>query len=112
VGGVLQTMVADTTYGVNDPTFYSYQLDPGGQTQPARVLPAYARPWPPTRLVANNVILRFIAGYGDAGTNVPGPILMAIRFLVQWFYEQGGMQDASLPSVVTRLLDPYRNLIA
>src|SRR5690242_4477350 len=50
VGGVLQTMAEDTTYGVNDPTFYSYQLDPGGQTQPARILPAYARPWPPTRL--------------------------------------------------------------
>lgn len=180
VGGVLQTMALDSTYGVNDPTFYSYQLDPGSQTIPARVLPAYARPWPPTRLVANNVILRFIAGYGgpltlsmtqgsaaitgatflgtdvgrplsvpsagasgtalstsiasvDEGGNgtaaaaaattatnvqaylgipVPGPILMAIRLLTQFYYEQGGAADAPLPRVVCTLLDPYRNLIA
>jgi len=112
VGGALQDMPQDTSYGVDDATFYSYQLDPGSQTIPARVLPSYARPWPPTRLVANNVTLRFIAGYGDTASTVPAPILMAIRYLAQWFYEQGGMQDTALPTVVTRLLDPYRNLLS
>lgn len=112
VGGVLQTMTQDTTYGVNDAVFYSYQLDPGSETVPARVLPAYARPWPPTRLVANNVVLQFVSGYGDEAASVPGPILMAIRLLTQFYYEQGATEDAPLPRVVRSLLDPYRNLVA
>lgn len=112
VGGVLQTLTLDTTYGVNDPDFYSYQLDSGSQSMPARVLPAYARPWPPTRLVANNVILRFIAGYGDTASAVPAPILTAIRYLVHYFYKQDGKEGTELPTVVMRLLDPYRNLLS
>lgn len=112
VAGVLQTLTVDVSYG-NDPSnFYGYQLDPGSDGQPARVLPPFARPWPPTRLVPNNVLIQFVCGYGDAASDVPAPILMGIRFLTQFYYEQGAAVDAPLPRVVTRLLDPYRNFVA
>ena len=69
VGGVVQTLTQDTQYGTNltEPT-YQYQLDPGADTRPARLMPPWARPWPPIRLVANAVMLQFKSGYGGPVT--------------------------------------------
>jgi hypothetical protein len=67
--GVTQTLNPTGPDGVvplvngSDP-FYGYQLDPGSETQPARLLPPWARPWPPTRLVPMGVQVKFVAGYG------------------------------------------------
>lgn len=47
--------------------------------------------------------------FGDA---VPAPILQAISFLAQWYYEQASVVDVPLPRVVRALLDPYRNLVS
>lgn len=65
VSGTLQTLTQDTTFGV-DPQFpqYGYQLDRGSETQSGRLIPPFARPWPPTRMVPANVIVKFRAGYG------------------------------------------------
>lgn len=65
VAGMLQILTQDTTYGV-DPQFpqYGYQLDPGSETQPARLIPPFARPWPPTRMVPGNVVIQLRCGYG------------------------------------------------
>lgn len=113
VSGVLQTLVVDTTYGTNPASpQYGYQLDPGTETQPARLLPPWARPWPPVRMVPNNVLVQFTCGYGNTAASVPSPILIAIKFLVQHFYEVGGAADLPMPRVVRLLLDPYRNLVA
>jgi hypothetical protein len=73
VSGALQTLTQDTTYGVN-PQFpqYGYQLDPGSETQAARLIPPFARPWPPTRMVPGNVVIQFRAGYG-------GPLTVSIE---------------------------------
>jgi hypothetical protein len=49
---------------------------------------------------------------GWFGAQVPQPILQAILFLAQWYYEQASVVDAPLPRVVRGLLDPYRNLVA
>ncbi len=72
VSGTLQTLSIDTTYGTNpaDPQ-YGYQLDRGSETQPARLLPPFARPWPPTRMVPSNVLCQFRCGYG-------GPLAVSI----------------------------------
>lgn len=65
VSGTPQTLTQDTTYGTNPANpQYGYQLERGSETQPARLLPPFARPWPPTRMVPANVIVQFRCGYG------------------------------------------------
>jgi hypothetical protein len=65
VSGTPQTLTQDTTYGTNplNPE-YGYQLERGSETQPGRLMPPFARPWPPTRMVPGNVIVCFRCGYG------------------------------------------------
>jgi hypothetical protein len=177
VAGIVQNLALDTTYGTNLLT-YGYQLDYGGDVLPARVLPPFARPWPPNRLVPNSVMIQFVCGYGGPvtlsmtaasavisgatflqsdigrllsvpaagtasatlntsiaavdgsghataadncvtaapgavaylGNPVPGEIVMAIRFLVQFYYEQGGSVDAPVPRIVRDMLGEVRNL--
>jgi uncharacterized phiE125 gp8 family phage protein len=72
VSGTPQTLTQDATFGTN-PTNpqYGYQLERGSETQPGRLLPPFARPWPPTRMVPANVIVQFRCGYG-------GPITVSM----------------------------------
>lgn len=65
VNGDVQTLLPQTDYGSNpnDP-IYGYQLDPGADTRPARLMPPWAKPWPPIRRVANAVMVQFKCGYG------------------------------------------------
>ena len=73
VAGFPRHLFQDTTFGTNpfNPE-YSYQLERGSETQPGRLLPAFAQPWPPTRMVPANVIVQFRCGYG-------GPITVSIE---------------------------------
>lgn len=72
VAGTPQLLTQDTTYGTNPANpQYGYQLERGSETQFARLLPPFARPWPPTRMVPANVIVQFRCGYG-------GPITCSI----------------------------------
>lgn len=65
VSGTPQTLTQDITYGVNPANpQYGYQLDRGDETRFGRLLPPFARPWPPTRMVPANVIVQFRCGYG------------------------------------------------
>lgn len=61
--GVVQDLALDSTYG-SSTIQYMYQLIRGSETQPARLLSGWARPWPPTRLVPGNVIVQIRCGYG------------------------------------------------
>lgn len=101
----------DTTGTAQDMTAYGFQIDPGSETQSARLTPPYAQPWPPIRMVPNNVVVTYKCGYGDAASSVPEPILDAILFAAQFFYD-GNPLTAPLPKIVTDLLDPYRNLVS
>lgn len=89
----------------------TFQTDPGSETQPARLLPPYLLPWPPTRLIANAIQLQFVAGYGDTGATVPQNINDAILLLAQYVYD-GNPLEKDPPKFVRDLLDPYRNLVA
>jgi len=84
VSGTLQTLTQDTTYGVN-PQFpqYGYQLDPGSDSQAARLIPPFARPWPPTRMVPGNVVIQFRCGYG-------GPLTISMNANSAAVSVQGG----------------------
>lgn len=185
VAGDVQKLPLDTSYGnVSSSDLYGYQLERGSDNVPARLVPVWARPWPPTRNIPGAVGVSFRAGYGtqveasiDANSNqltvqgfnflaadapllmgevgisitipgagangsdldttvtavndlhsvtladtaataaegvpiwigrkIPAPISMAIMFLAQFFYEQGGVVDQPMPRVVQTLLSPY-----
>ena len=74
-------------------------------------------PWSapaPGRATAG-IELDTVVGYGDAATDVPEPLRLAIRQLVAHWYENrgvvaGGGGAASLPAGVSELLAPYRVL--
>lgn len=57
-------------------------------SEPGRVSLAWNKTYPSTTLrPINGVIIRFVAGYGDAESNVPNNIKQAIRLLVGHMYE-------------------------
>jgi hypothetical protein len=63
--GTVQPLTQDTSFGTNpsEPA-YGFQLDPGSETNPARLMPPWAKPWPPTRRVASSVMIQFKCGFG------------------------------------------------
>lgn len=82
-------------------------------SQPGRVYEAYGQSWPTPRIIENAVSMRFVAGYGDAESDVPAPIRHAIRLMVSHFYEMReptivGTSIASVPMSVENLLYPYQ----
>lgn len=71
-GANVQPLLLDTTYGQNFPAPYGYQLERGSETQPARLFPPWAKPWPPTLRVPSSVMIQFRCGYGG-----PAQVTMA-----------------------------------
>lgn len=58
-----------------------------GGTQPARIAEAHGQSWPSTRRQSDAVTVRFVAGYGDATTDVPEDIRHALLLMVGHLYE-------------------------
>lgn len=57
------------TQGITQPmSGWGFQTDPGSDSQPARLNPPYLMPWPPTRLIPNNISITFKCGYGGPVT--------------------------------------------
>jgi uncharacterized phiE125 gp8 family phage protein len=55
---------------------------------------AYGKSWPSVTLQPmNGVVIRFIAGYGDAGSDVPERIRNAIKVLIGNLYENREATD-------------------
>lgn len=96
--GALQTLGSD-----------QYVLDV--DTMPGWLLPAYGVSWPSTYAVANAVIIRFVAGYGAAASNVPAELRMWIRAQAAAAidHQDGLMDGKSIPlPFIDGLLDSYR----
>jgi uncharacterized phiE125 gp8 family phage protein len=100
------------TQGIVQPmSGWGYQLDPGSDSQPARLNPPYLMPWPPTRLIPNNISITFTCGYGATGASVPQPILDAILLLAQ-FFRDGYPMEKEPPPIVNDMLGPYINRVS
>lgn len=82
--GQLQTLLQDTTYGVNPAApEYGYQLDRGGEEQPSKLIVSYPKLWPPTRMVPANVLVKFRCGYGGpltVSTTEDSPVIAGPTF--------------------------------
>lgn len=88
-----------------------YDVD--AKSEPGRVYPAYGQVWPTPRAHPAAVNLRFVAGYGDAVSDVPQPIRHALLLLVGQWYEQRepvviGTISTEVPMTVQSLLYPYQ----
>ena len=77
---------------------------------PARIMPAYGVSWPTLRGVAEQIQIRFIAGYATQAA-IPEPIKTAIKLLVgHWYENRENTTIATLlpiPYGVETLLQPY-----
>lgn len=69
----------------------AYRVD--AVSTPGRVTPAYGTSWPDTYPVSNAVVIRFVAGYGDAAANVP----VKIR---QWIMAAVGSMNENRETVM------------
>ena len=92
------------------PPFYGYQIDPGGEIEPARLLPPWERPWPPGRLKPNNVLIQFVAGFGDNPTDVPPSIRGAILLQAAFMYEN--RETGELAKGVEDMINEWVNRVA
>ena len=54
---------------------------------PGRIYPLYEQVWPAVRGDENSVTVRWIAGYGAAGSNVPAILRQAMLLLIAHWYE-------------------------
>lgn len=77
----LDTAGAEQSFDLNNVVLDS-------ETSPGWVRPAYGLEWPDTLASANAVRIRFKAGYGDVGSNVPETLRSRILQLTALLYEQ------------------------
>jgi uncharacterized phiE125 gp8 family phage protein len=83
-------------------------------SQPGRVYPAHGQVWPETRNIENAVEIQFVAGYGDAGSDVPEALRHAIKLVVShWCMNREpviiGSISKELETTLNSLLWMYRN---
>ena len=99
--GAEQTL-ASTVYDLIDEAF------------PPRVVLKTGQSWPATYSAADAVRIRFVAGYGSAGSDVPAAIRAWMQVRVASLYAQreaviAGVSIAEIPGrFLDGLLDPYR----
>jgi uncharacterized phiE125 gp8 family phage protein len=78
-----------------------------GGWDPGRITPAFGETWPGTRMQAEAVTIRFVAGYG-AATSVPEVIRHDILDLVAWMFEHRGDEAGLDMPPVPKSLGLYR----
>ena len=111
----VQSVTAVTIYALDDS---SAAIDPtdfilDGEANPARLVWRGSQTLPMPGRVANGIEIDFIAGLGDAASDVPQPIRQALLLLVAHWYENRepveiGGSATPIPPGVSELLSPYR----
>jgi len=72
------------------------------------VLPAGAS-WPYSTLYPVNPIhVLYVCGYGDTSSAVPDGLVLAVKMLAGWWYENRNMENvAAVPAVIKECISPY-----
>lgn len=81
-----------------------------------RVVLKDAQNWPSTTLRnVGGVVVRFVCGYGDAGSDVPEPLIHAMKLTIGHYYENResviiaqGLTPVEVPDAAKALAYPYR----
>jgi uncharacterized phiE125 gp8 family phage protein len=85
-----------------------YKVD--NVSEPGYVVPAFEKAWPATRSEINAVRVSYTAGYGDAASSVPMPLIQWMLLAIGDMNENRNA-SAERPTVqhnfVKHLLDPY-----
>ena len=111
----VQSVTSVTTYADDDSATVwassNYRLSPGGQRW--RIAPTGSAAWPTYTRNTDGIVIVYVAGYGDAGSDVPAPIVEAIKMLVAHWYENReaevtGTISTEVKIGVDALLRPYR----
>lgn len=102
-------MDATGTQEVWDPSFYS--VETSGPAPYLALMPGAV--WPPIGRDHGSIRIRFIAGYGDAATDVPPPLAHAVLLLVAHWYENRvpvviNGAASRIPGTVDALVANYR----
>ncbi len=90
-----------------------YVVDAIDKFNPGIVL-AYGKSWPGVALTPVNPIkVIYVAGYGDASTNVPDPIIHAMKIMIShWFEHREFISEGhiipQIPLSADSLLRPYK----
>lgn len=90
-------------------TWSSDEYEEDIYSEPARVGLVSGYPWPSTYDRLNAIEITFVAGYGDAATDVPGTIIQAMKFLLAHYYENREATTDGRP--ITSVKMAYENLI-
>jgi uncharacterized phiE125 gp8 family phage protein len=78
-------------------------------TEPGRITLAYGITYPSTTLrEMNSVVIRYVAGYGDAASDVPENVKDAIHLYCAYRYENRTAEIESVPVQFYDLLRPER----
>jgi len=82
-------------------------------SQPGWILPVDGYSWPETLDSINTVRVRFKAGYGDAASDVPAPLIVAVKLLMSHMYQHRtpiivGTSAQSLPIDLESFIARYR----
>ena len=79
---------------------------------PGRIILAYDKNWPTTQGSKNSITIVYTAGYGTSGTDVPAPLISAIKLLVGHWYRNreavGTQRLVDVPMAVDSLISAYR----
>jgi uncharacterized phiE125 gp8 family phage protein len=94
-------------------SYYTTDLPTGPQAMLGRIVPAYQQDYPQTRDVINAVTVRFVVGYGSAGTSVPAGMLAGMKLLIGHWYENRqsvitGTIATEIPQAVETLMWQFR----
>jgi uncharacterized phiE125 gp8 family phage protein len=82
-------------------------------SNPGRITPEFSETWPSTQSITGAVVVRFVAGYGDASTTVPRDLLQAMLMLIGHWYENResvvvGTISSAVPQSYEWLIAPHR----
>jgi len=74
-------------------------------SKPARITPAYGYSYPVAIAVTGAVKIRYVAGYGDAGTDVPKDLIRAMLMLIGHWYEN--REDVVIGTITSTVPKAY-----
>lgn len=70
-------------------------------SEPGLIYEGYNQQWPATRDVEKAITVTFLAGYGDASTDVPAEVIHAIKLMVgHWYEHREAVADGVTPAMV------------